>query len=293
MTQHEFLCWAEKNSKRVTEYKLGCDGSRGPCDCIGLLIGAWRMAGNSWPWTHGSNYAAKYLTNNLQKDAPLHEGDIVYKAHKPGERGYKLPDRYKNHKDQNDYYHVGIVKSVEPLCIMHCTSGSGCKVYKKVTVDGTTEYRWEPAKNGGIKFDTKRGNWAYSGQFNKLTTESGGGTVQDIMYVTSPNGAPVNLRRSASKEADLVTRIPVGQQVSVIGEISNGWYYISWGKYKGYIMAKYLTGGEQDQNPPETDEGGVLWQLVKSARDAIEQAMICIDDAKIALQALEELKNNE
>lgn len=291
MNDVQFVEWVEKNAARVHEYKLGCDGSNGKCDCIGLIIGAWRMSGNSWPWTHGSNYTARYLINNLQKDAPLNEGDLVFKAHKPGERGYNLPNSYKSNKDQNDYYHVGIVQSVSPLCIMHCTSGSGCKVYEKVVVDGTTEYRWMPSSKGGIKFDTARGKWAYSGQFSKL---EGGGTVQEIMYVTSENGAPVNLRRSASTGADIVARIPVGQQVSVIGEVSNSWYYVGWGKYKGYIMSKFLTDGNgQATEPPEADEGGILWQMVMSAREALERAKKGIDEAEVALQALEELKKDE
>ena len=108
MNDAQFVEWVEKNAARVTGYKLGHDGSDGLCDCIGLIIGAWRMAGNKWPWTHGSNYTARYLTKNLGKDQPLNLGDLVFKGKQPGDSGYHLPDQYKKGTDLTDYYHVGV-----------------------------------------------------------------------------------------------------------------------------------------------------------------------------------------
>ena len=49
MTPDEFAALAERNAARVTAYHLGGDGRGGGCDCIGLIIGAWRMSGNTWP----------------------------------------------------------------------------------------------------------------------------------------------------------------------------------------------------------------------------------------------------
>lgn len=45
------------------------------------------------------------------KSADLFVGEIVYKARKPGDSSYNLPDRYKaDGGDLLDYYHVGMVK---------------------------------------------------------------------------------------------------------------------------------------------------------------------------------------
>lgn len=50
-------------------------------------------------------------------------GEIVYKARKPGDSSYNLPDRYKaNGGDLLDYYHVGVVTKVRPLEITHCST---------------------------------------------------------------------------------------------------------------------------------------------------------------------------
>lgn len=139
-----FVSAVLKNAQRVKRYELGHDGSDGACDCIGLVIGAIRLMGGSWDCTHGSNYAARYKTRNL---APLTDsdlvglGDLVYKARKPGEKGYHLPPAYELHKLQYDYYHVGVVTSVNPVIVTHCTTTPG-----------------------GIKQDHSLDGWQYFGE---------------------------------------------------------------------------------------------------------------------------------
>lgn len=278
MDANEFVESIEQNSKRVTKgYKLGHDGRDGWCDCIGLIIGAWRISGNTWKWTHGSNYTARNLIAEIGKNKDLKIGDLVFKGKDPGDSGYNLPQQYKKGTDLTDYYHVGVVTSISPLRITHCTSGSKCRVW-----DGSD---WINLKKGGIKWDTERGTWKYSGKFKYLT---GSEKMNDIMYVTSGNGLPVNMRKSASKGAEIVARLSVGSQVNIIGEMANGWAYVSYGAKKGYIMAQFLTDNTQ-QNESYTS-GGVLWQCVQRIRDALNQAEKAISDAKVAVTALEEIK---
>lgn len=74
---------------------------------------------------------------------------MVLKAYEPGAKRYNLPARYKpggghHNGDLRDYYHIGIVKSVRPLRILHMTS---------------------PA----AKTDTSLGKWAYHGQLKRIT----------------------------------------------------------------------------------------------------------------------------
>lgn len=257
MTKSEFVGWVENNVARVHEYKLGCDGSNGKCDCIGLIIGAWRLSGNSWPWTHGSNYTARYLTDNLGENLPLNLGDLVFKGRKQGDSGYKLPDRYRNSGDLTDYYHVGVVTSVDPLVITHCTS-----------------------VEGGIKTDTKRGNWKYSGQFSKLE----GGVTVDMMCVTAPNGQPVNMRQLPNVNSAIVAKVPVGTQVAILGTTDTGWTHIQYGAKKGWMMSKFLTNAE---NAPvvEPDADSTFDKAaIRAALNAI------ITQAEIALDMVDRMR---
>lgn len=143
--ENPFVAAVLENVQRVTQYKLGGDGSkRGECDCIGLIIGAVRLMGKTWDGIHGSNYAARYKTANfalIPGANALAVGNIVYKARGPRESNYDLPARYSDHADQNDYYHAGVVTSINPLEITHCTSTPG-----------------------GIKRDSSLGKWKYYGE---------------------------------------------------------------------------------------------------------------------------------
>lgn len=246
MDNAQFVEWVEKNAARVHEYKLGHDGSDGLCDCIGLIIGAWRMPGNKWPWTHGSNYTARYLVTGLGKNQPLHLGDLVFKGKQPGDSGYALPAKYKDSGDLTDYYHVGVVTSTDPLVITHCTSVPG-----------------------GIKRDTTRGAWKYSGQFSKL--EEGGGTLTDTLYVTSPNGQPVNMRQLANTSSSIVAKVPVGEQVNVLGVTDTGWTHVTWKKYTGWMMSKFLTGEEeQGQQPADGTTGQIGQEEIETLIQGLE-----------------------
>ena len=67
-----------------------------------------------------------------------------------------MPGRYKGDKDQNDYFHVGVVLSVYPLRIRHMTTPT-------------------------VKIDTKLGAWTHHGwcsmvekeKWNEAGTEQG------------------------------------------------------------------------------------------------------------------------
>ena len=122
---NEFLAAVEEISAENPRYRKGGSGFDGSCDCIGLIIGALQRCGGKWSGIHGSNWTARNATDGLKRivsNSDLEIGDLVYKAKAPGEKGYDLPNRYKGDKDQNDYYHVGVVMSVYPLRIRHMTT---------------------------------------------------------------------------------------------------------------------------------------------------------------------------
>lgn len=148
ITLSQFMTALQTNINRTTQYVSGGDGTGGKCDCIGLIIGAIRLAGGSWTGTHGSNYAVRNemrWVQSVSSASQLAYGDIVYKAYAPGHSSWNLPSSYKYSSDQNDYYHVGVVTQVDPLRITHCTTVSG-----------------------GIKVDTSMGAWKYRGLLKKV-----------------------------------------------------------------------------------------------------------------------------
>lgn len=265
MDATEFLQWIAKNAARVREYANGGDGSGGRCDCIGLIIGAWRMAGNAWPWIHGSNYTARYLTEGLAADRPLRLGDLVYKARPPGAKGYDLPDRYSDHPDMLDYYHVGVVTRLDPLQITHCTSVPG-----------------------GIKRDDSRGAWKYSGRFSKLTEDPEPVMSKYRATVTSPNGGPVNLRTGPGLSYDLVAKIKAGTVVDVVSD-KDGWAFVRTPSRQGYMSTDYLRDLTQQapDNPSHDAAAGAGAQLRDTIRRAIAQldtAVTAIDTVRALLQ---------
>lgn len=220
----EFLKGVESIIREKPTYKLGKDGSNGLCDCIGLIIGGLKRAGGKWSGSHGTNHAVRY-----QMQAPLTKprmelGELLYKYHKPGEPGYNLPASYKNHPDQNDYYHVGVIISVNPLRIAHCTSWSG---------------------GSGIKIDTKLGTqWRLGGRFKGIDYNY---VSQEVLLmerigeavVKAKSGKSVRMRTGPSKQANIRIEVPVGTLVPVYAKES-GWWEIGYNNVKGWMMSEHL-----------------------------------------------------
>lgn len=240
----KFLNGCKRNASRIKGYKLGCTGSNGLSDCIGYPMGALALEGQAWNGIHGSNYGARYRTKNLHyvsNASELKLGELVYKANLPGSKGYDLPGRYKKggayyNGDLNDYYHVGVVTSVNPLTISHCSGG-------------------------GMHYDKKLGDWHYAGNCSLVDY----GTVVPVpaptpapspepshsinkMVVDVPDDTSVNVRRAASTSAGILTRLPEGTTVEVTS-VSGAWSHVKYSydqTGEGYIMSKFLVNGKVD-----------------------------------------------
>ena len=207
------------------------DGSDGYCDCIGYLIGSLRRTGLKWTGIHGSNWAARKEAVNLHKVTTVDDlevGDMVLKAYEPGTKGYALPARYKKgaqyyNGDLKDYYHAGLVYSLNPFQIRHMSS--------KMTID------------------TKIGKWNYAARLRPLVnagaynteTPAPAAIPSEGTYakVVAPSGSTVNLRKTPSLRGALIDRIKLGNVVEIT-EPGEEWCKIKWGKKTGYMMAKFL-----------------------------------------------------
>lgn len=218
----------EKNAARIKAYRQPGDGSDGASDCVGLLIGAQRLAGMQYTGTHGSNYYARYYTRDFRKITNANQlkvGEAIFKAKSPSDAGYDLPLKYQKGGasytgDLRDYYHVGVVISVEPLKIAHCSAG-------------------------GMHYDTKLGKWGYAGMPKIVqvdgSADSGsdsGKPLSGAAIVDVPNDGTVNVRKAPS--GSIVTSLREGAEVNVLDDNGN-WAKVEYTvKGTGYIMSKYL-----------------------------------------------------
>ena len=251
-----FLRGVDAIAEEKPTYRLGHDGSDGACDCIGLIIGAIRRAGGKWTGTHGSNWAARNAMDTLHAVTDqwdLQVGQAVYKAAEPGQSGYNLPDRYKGDADTRDYYHVGVVRSVSPLDIVHCTSP-------------------------GIVHDNKLGKWNYAGWLRMVSrgNDEGEATGMQTAVVTAESGSTVNLRKTP--HGALEDRVPVGSVAQVL-DTMDGWARITVNGKTGWMDLKYLR--MQDIGEPDTSGGAdgtgeadtITITLPRSAAEALLSAL--------------------
>lgn len=215
------------------------DGSDGTCDCIGLIIGAIRRMGLTWSGIHGCNWAARKEFVKLEKInsvSDLEVGDVVLKGRPKGHSKWDLPSRYRSggkyyNGDLTDYYHAGVVDSVNPLHIRHMST--------KMTIDTKLNHN-------------KNSVWNYHGKLTILVKAAGGTvptptpapaadtpTTGAKAVVVADSGGTVNLRRTPSLKGALITRVPLGTYVDIIAP-GETWAKIKYSGVTGYMMAQFL-----------------------------------------------------
>ena len=221
-------------------YRQPGDGSDGTCDCIGLIIGAIRRCGLKWTGIHGSNYAARKQSVNFRKvssAADLELGDVVLKGYDPSNSNYNLPARYKKggayyNGDLTDYYHAGVVTSLNPLNITHMSAGM--TVDKKLGKWGYA-MRAKPLVNAGAYSSTSTTTTPVVETPAAQTPTTG-----TQAKVVASSGKYVKMRQQPSQKCKLYEEIPIGAIVT-LEQPGETWAKISYGKRKNwYMMAKFL-----------------------------------------------------
>ena len=233
-------------------YRSGGSATDGTCDCIGLVIGALRRAGGIWPGTHGSNYAARYEVDKLRRvssAADLRVGDLVLKKREPGEAGWNLPAAYAGHADQRDYYHAGVVLSVSPLDIVHCTSPD---TTAEVMIDGV-----KTKVKTSIRHDSKLGKWTYAARLNKVDYEGGEGNMSEAIYkaTVATQSGPLNIRDAPGQNGKVLAKAPKGTVLEVLAE--GAWPRVRFGGIEGYASGAYLRRIDTPQEG-DADVSGAL-----------------------------------
>ncbi|MBQ2029225.1 MAG: SH3 domain-containing protein [Clostridia bacterium] len=231
-TVQKYLAKCQEIVDAQPVYKLGASDLK-ECDCIGMDKYSFRENGVSFSTT-GTNYSARYQVDNfrsINNNLDLNVGDVVFKAYEPGESGWALPEKYQEggsqyNGDLRDYCHIGTVKSVEPLQIIHMTSPSA-------------------------KTDTKIGKWRFAGNWKKEYISDTPGPEPEpptptpkTATVVSDNGKPVKMRAKPSTSCNLYWEIPVGTVVDVVEMTGGSWTKIRWQGITGYMMTKFLCFAE-------------------------------------------------
>ena len=237
-------------------------------DCSGAFVYAYKQHGQSI--YHGSNRIARRYVAKILPISEAKAGMAAFKYIEVGQKGYDLPSYYRKggsqyNGDLNDYYHIGLVDD-DPNYVLN---------------SATTQ-------NGFIRSKISNG-WNACG-YLKAVNYGGERPVIDnnIAYVTSPNGKPVNMRRTANVTSDIVYKVPVGAEVHVIGTASNGWTNIMYKTYKGWMMSQYLTDGEiPAQDAQNTDGQENLQATIKALETHLLAIKTQTDAALEMLSALE------
>lgn len=215
--------WSQSGKKNGDIYE---------CDCRGYaVIWSLRLCGKevSCP---GTNYSIRKQMRTLHpvsSVADLQVGEVVYKIRRPGDAKYDLPSRYK--KGQADYnstlglldsYHIGVVVQTTPsLIIRHCSSG-------------------------GIRTDTKLGNWSYAGFLKYVSgdqkAEQSAQKTGVMVEKTVIGPGKLNLREAPNRQAPRILYLKPDTKVTILEEVQNGeWSKIKYNNTIGYAMTQYLT----------------------------------------------------
>jgi hypothetical protein len=235
-TRKKFVDKCDVIVQAKPKYELGCSSTK-ECDCIGMVkYGlhkndvAFTTSGTNWTFR---NQVEDIRTIKSAKD--LKFGDVVFKMRTPSESGYNLPSRYKPggnafNGDLNDYCHIGVVKSVSPLKIIHMTSPTA-------------------------KTDTSIGKWKRAACLKKqyisdseeatgpVTIEPVPDKTQETATVYAESGRWVKMRKEPSTKCRIYDDVPIGATVK-IDAFGYDWTKISYGSRKGwYMMTKFLIVG--------------------------------------------------
>ena len=230
----------------------------GCVDCSGAFVYAFQQFGISYP--NGSNNIARnYTVGKLLPISEAEPGMAAFKAKEPGEDGYDLPDKYKiggnaYNGDLKDYYHIGLV-DIDPKYVLNAkgTKYGFCR-------DALTE------KNG----------WDYVAELKYVDYEAGGESGGEkmkarVVLPAGATGSTVNMRKSASKSADIVCKVPVGAEIDVISD-QGQWCEIDYDGRVGYMMSNYIEydgqDGETETLTPENQER--IDQALKTIEEQIE-----------------------
>ena len=204
-------------------YREGA-AQQGEVDCSGAFVWAFRQHGVSI--YHGSNRMARVevvalIPINVARLVP---GMAAFKHRAPGESGYDLPSSYEKggeyyNGDLNDYYHVGLVDT-----------------------DTSQVLNAQSAATGFVSSPITQG-WSHVALLKQVDYDADApddSPTAATATVYAANGLPVKLRKTASTQLPYLVQVPVGTQVTLRGQDTNGWTPVTYNGQNGYMMSQFL-----------------------------------------------------
>lgn len=191
-------------------------------DCSGAFVRAYNQYGLKI--YHGSNRIERVYCHDcfdIGSVEQLKPGMPVFKYRNPDNSKYDLPDEYKKgskyyNGDLRDYYHIGLVVSVNPFQIIHATTPKA-------------------------KIDTALGNWKRTGYLNAVAYESEVEPMETLYQAkVATDGGNLRLRAEPSVASAMLAKMPNGATVDVLEECGN-WAKVVYNNIAGYAFGKYLT----------------------------------------------------
>jgi uncharacterized protein YgiM (DUF1202 family) len=68
-------------------------------------------------------------------------------------------------------------------------------------------------------------------------------STKNVLFGSVYNCEFLNLRIEGNDKSSIITSIPAGQQVMIISS-ENGWYYVLWDEYSGWVNGSYVLVGQ-------------------------------------------------
>ena len=207
----------------------GYNDSRG-IDCSGAFVYAYNLFGERI--YHGSNRIIRVYCRDVRDvNGPqdIAVGMAIFKSRSDlsnMKAEYKPGGRYYNPALPYDYYHMGLVTSVNPVKIVNATTPRA-------------------------RVDTDLSRWQCAGYLNAV--DYGGEAAPDepapgepapeaagVAFVVALSGSTVNLRARPDKGAVVLERVPLGTRVDVLERMSGEWWRVRHGDVEGYMMREFL-----------------------------------------------------
>lgn len=227
----------------------GTNDSKG-IDCSGMFVRAYRLQGSSI--YHGSNTIwRQHLSDKgrISSVKDLQPGYAVFKQRNDGNE----PSRYRD-DGQGNFYHIGLVLSVNPLEIIHAST--------KATA----------AHPGGeVRIDRELGTWTRWGRLSDVNYGTEEMTIMGRAIVATAEGS-LNMRMIPNKSGSVLQRIPKGETVEVLNK-SGEWWYIHYNGQTGYCASQYLRDAEDEPLPFDNDD------VIKINREDFKRLVMIINEA--------------
>ena len=244
---------------------------RGCVDCSGAFVYAYRKYGKTI--AHGSNAIARgHIAGKLLPISQAQPGMVAFKLYVPGERGYDLPGKYKKggaayNGDLNDYHHVGLV-GYNPDYVYNA-KGTNYGFCRDKIQSGWDRVAYLKA----VEYDNDE----------QEEEEEDMGEVKAVVALpTGASGSTVNLRASASKDAKVIAKVPVGTTVTVLKD-DEFWCQIEAVGKTGWMMSNYLEYAGEDGSESSAPIPDDYREYIADALQRIDSAVSEIKSAVATL----------